>query len=254
MKFNDGFWLLKSNVKPFYALQIANTKESVDGYEFYVSTRPIKHRGDTLGGTSTSQTVPNSLTCVDLGPVFTVNLSSPTEGVIGVKLGHFGHAPTLPEVPLFPNAAPLQNYSLSERDGDYFLSSGGLTAHVTQNPYTITFKSENRTLTFSGPKHQALYDVPAHWTMNSASNSSCLATDLASNPNREGPSDVVRYIHSELNISPGELIYGFGETFGAFVKNGTSDLLNKYALPNYSTKCMSPRSINLHLESRWRNI
>jgi hypothetical protein len=50
MKFNDGFWLLKNGVKPFYGLQVIQAKEDTTGYDLQVSTRPIRHRGDTLGG------------------------------------------------------------------------------------------------------------------------------------------------------------------------------------------------------------
>lgn len=50
MKFNDGFWLLKSGVKAFHGLQVVQVKEDGDGYNLQVSTRPIRHRGDTLGG------------------------------------------------------------------------------------------------------------------------------------------------------------------------------------------------------------
>ena len=50
MKFNDGFWLLKHGVKPYYALQVVNDKERSNGIELHVSTKPIRHRGDTLGG------------------------------------------------------------------------------------------------------------------------------------------------------------------------------------------------------------
>lgn len=102
------------------------------------------------------------------------------------------------------------------------LSTGGLSAEITENPYTVTFKSPKRTLTFAGYKHQGIYDVPYKWTAGSAANSSCLAQDMSSNPSPGTKPEFVRYIHSELNISPGELIYGLGEQFGAFVKNGQS--------------------------------
>jgi len=100
------------------------------------------------------------------------------------------------------------------------IGTGGLTAEVTNNPYTVTFKSPKRTLTFAGPKHQAVIDLPHKWTLNSASQSSCLTTDRSSNPEPTIAPKYVRYILSELNISPGETFYGLGEQFGAFVKNG----------------------------------
>ncbi|PFH52383.1 glycoside hydrolase family 31 protein [Amanita thiersii Skay4041] len=173
MKFNDGFWLLKNGVKPFYGLEVVQATSENNGYNLYVSTRPIRHRGDTLGG-----------------PVLSVRVYSPTEGVIGVKIQHFAESAVLPTISLFPDAQPIQSVSLNKGDG-YSLTTGGLTADITEKPYTITF-------------------------------SSCLALDPSSNPHPEQLPAVVRYLNSELNLSPGELVYGFGEQFGAFVKNGQS--------------------------------
>ncbi|KAA1471237.1 alpha-glucosidase [Dentipellis sp. KUC8613] len=212
MKFNDGFWLLKSGVKAYYGLQVVQAKADGDGYDLQVSTRPRRHRGDTLGG-----------------PVLSIRVHSPTEGVIGVRIDHFRHADPQPSIPLFPDAPPIPSVSLSRgtsgsepSQSTYTLSTAGLTAEITSNPYTITFKSSKRTLTFAGAKHQAIYDVPHKWTLNTAANSSCLAQDPSSNPAQERAPEYVRYVHSELNLSPGELIYGLGEQFGAFVKNGQS--------------------------------
>ncbi|KAF7440832.1 hypothetical protein PC9H_001180 [Pleurotus ostreatus] len=205
MKFNDGFWLLKNGVKPFFGLQVTRVLEEPNGYTLHVSTRPIRHRGDTLGG-----------------PVLTVKVHSPTEGVVGVNIEHFANGDAYPSIPLFPDAEPVPAVSLSKSDSSYSLSTGGLAAEITENPYTITFKSPKRILTSAGYKHQGIYDVPARWTTLSASNSSCLALDTSSNPTPAPLPPTVRYIHSELNLSPGELVYGFGEQFGAFVKNGQS--------------------------------
>ena len=78
MKFNDGFWLLKHGVKPYYGLQVVHTtveREAESGavaLHLQVATRPIKHRGDTIGG-----------------PLLSVRIYSPTEGVVGVRIVHF---------------------------------------------------------------------------------------------------------------------------------------------------------------------
>lgn len=137
-----------------------------------------------------------------------------------MKIDHFTHAVQFPNIPLFPDVPPKPNSNLNKTDSASLLTTGGLTAEITENPYTITFKAGARILTAAGPKHQALFDVPSRWTIGSAANSSCLALDSSSNPNPAPLPATVRYIHSELNISPGELFFGFGEQFGAFVKNG----------------------------------
>ncbi|TFK42923.1 alpha-glucosidase [Crucibulum laeve] len=205
MRFNDGFWLLKNGVKPFYGLQVTQVKSDEQGYDLQVATRPIRHRGDTLGG-----------------PLLSVRVHSPTKDVVGVKIEHFASIEPFPNIPLFPDDNPIPDATLSKDDSSYSLTSGGLTAKITENPYTITFSSPTHKLTEAGYKHQALYDVPARWTTRTASNSSCLALDPASNPNPGPAPPVTRYINSELNLSPGELVYGLGEQFGTFVKNGQS--------------------------------
>lgn len=147
---------------------------------------------------------------------------------MGVRIDHFKHVKPLPEIELFPDDPPVTNISINTPDEPlthekslvYSVATADLTAEVTSYPYTVTFKSPKRTLTSAGYKHQAIYDIPYKYTQNTAANSSCLATDLSSNPHPETPPEVVRYTHSELNISPGELIYGMGEQFGSFVKNG----------------------------------
>ncbi|KAI0693713.1 alpha-glucosidase [Cytidiella melzeri] len=207
MRFNDGFWILKNGVKPYWGLQVVQAlpDENGTGYNLQVSTKPIRHRGDTLAG-----------------PVLSLKVHSPTEGVIGVKIDHFKHIDPIPSISLFPDEKPLSSAKIEKADKSWSVSSGGLTAEITENPYTITFKDDKRTLTSAGYKHQAIYDVPYQWTLRSASNASCLTTDFSSNPHPPVPPEFVRYTHSELNLSPGELIYGLGEQFGAFVKNGQS--------------------------------
>ncbi|KAG5221759.1 glycoside hydrolase family protein [Salix suchowensis] len=219
MKLNDGFWLLKNGVKPFFGLQVTRVLEEPDGYTLHVSTRPIRHRGDTLGG------------------------------VVGVNIEHFANGDAYPSIPLFPNAKPVPAVFLSKPDSSYSLSTGGLTAEITENPYTITFKSPKRILTSAGYKHQGLYDVPVRWTTLSASNSSCLALDTSSNPAPAPLPPTVRYIHSELNLSPGELVYGFGEQFGAFVKNVPRSIHQDLESRNYGVFINHPGEVEVEVGS-----
>ena len=154
------------------------------------------------------------------GPLLSVRVHSPTEGIIGVRIDHYKSVDPQPTIPLFPDVPAIPSVQVCKVEEKWAVSSGGLMAEITENPYTITFKDRERTLTSAGSKHQALYDVPYKWTLRSASNSSCLTTDFNSNPDSGKSPEYVRYVHSELNLSPGELVYGLGEQFGAFVKNG----------------------------------
>ena len=116
-----------------------------------------------------------------------------------MKIEHFKNIPLTPDIPLFPDAPAILNAQLSHVDKTWSISSGGLTAQITENPYTIAFKDDKRTLTFAGYRHQAIYDIPYKWTLRSASNASCLTTDFSSNPHPANSPELVRYIHSELS-------------------------------------------------------
>ncbi|QRW01716.1 glycoside hydrolase family 31 protein [Ceratobasidium sp. AG-Ba] len=216
MKFTDGLWLLRDGVKPYFGLSVVKEETKDDTLNIHVSTRPIRHRGDTLGG-----------------PLLDVEITSPLEGIIGVNITHFaGRKKQGPNFELFPDGAaskPKIQITKSE-DGTSF-TSGGLTARVatqavvmngiSTNSYYVDFLGrDGRILTSAGPKAQAIIDIPYKYTMGSAANTSCLATDRSSNPNPPPPPEHVRYMLSELALSAGELVYGLGEQFGAYIKNG----------------------------------
>lgn len=149
-----------------------------------------------------------------------------------MKIDHFKHITPVPDIQLFPDDPPLPSVQLAKEKDSWSVTSGALSAVITANPYTVTFKDSKRTLTSAGYKHQAIYDVPYKWTLRSASNASCMETDFSSNPHPPSQAEIVRYTHSELNLSPGELVYGLGEQFGAFVKNGISFVYNPVLRPN----------------------
>ncbi|ELU45927.1 alpha-glucosidase [Rhizoctonia solani AG-1 IA] len=207
MKFTDGLWLLREGVKPAFGLSVVKEDRRDDTLNLQVATRPIRHRGDTLGG-----------------PVLDVQLTSPAEGIIGVNITHFaGQKKKGPEFELFPDGAPTKpNIQITKSETGTSFTSGGLTARVaTQavtmngiatNSYYIDFLGKDgRLLTSAGPKSQAVVDIPYKFTIGSAANTSCMTTDRSSNPNPPPPPEYVRYILSELTLSAGELVYGMGE-------------------------------------------
>lgn len=94
---------------------------------------------------------------------------------------------------------------------------------------------------------QAVIDVPHKWTINSAPNSSSLVTDRGSNPTPPHPPPFVRYILNELQITTGETLYGLGEQFGPFVKNGQVSPPNNIS----STLILTSRSNRAFLLGRF---
>lgn len=61
MKFNDGYWLLKDGVRPAYGIQVTKSSFNSDVLNLNVSSKIIRHRGDTLGGLWNLFSGPNQL-------------------------------------------------------------------------------------------------------------------------------------------------------------------------------------------------
>jgi alpha-D-xyloside xylohydrolase len=124
-------------------------------------------------------------------PVLTIRFSSPMENVIRVQMLH--HKGVLPRKPEFilteqPRSQPVI------LDGEHCatLTSGALSVHVRKgDEWLVEYKAGERVITSSNSRGMGFVDTP------------------------DG-----RFIHEQLNIGVGECIYGLGERFSAFVKNG----------------------------------
>jgi hypothetical protein len=136
------------------------------------------------------------------GPLLNAHIHSPSEGILGVKLEHFKESSDSPTIPLFPTneSAPFKSV-IVHSDAATKITSGDLSATVSEDPYTIEFRCGDRLLTQAGAKYQAIFDVPYKWTQNSAPNASCLANDPDSNPSKHIHPDRVKYLNSELRFA-----------------------------------------------------
>ncbi|PRZ04841.1 alpha-D-xyloside xylohydrolase [Isoptericola sp. CG 20/1183] len=125
-------------------------------------------------------------------PVVTLTYSSPAPGVVTVRVEH--HAGAVRRGPDFavhaePGFRPV--VKVDETAG--VLETGGLSVRVhRQGAWRVDFEHEGRVITSSLPKSVAVIaaDTGEHW------------------------------VHEQLALSPGEHVYGLGERFGPFVKNG----------------------------------
>jgi alpha-D-xyloside xylohydrolase len=125
------------------------------------------------------------------GPLLTVTLSSPLPDVIRVRIEHFtgGHV-SGPEIPLVPTADA--SVVIKDTADSATLTSGGLTVRVKKPGWELSFEAGDRVLTRSGWRGVGYVQT-------------------AGGPN---------YVHDQLSLGVGECVYGLGERFTAFVKNG----------------------------------
>ena len=126
------------------------------------------------------------------GPLLTISLSSPMADVVKVRIEHFcGAADHGPHIPLENQPAPAVTVVLGADEAS--LASGGLTARVARKDgWSVTFSSADRVLTRSPSRGMGYVQWPGHGN----------------------------FVHEQLSLGVGENVYGLGERFTAFVKNG----------------------------------
>ena len=175
MKFTDGVWLLQPGAQAHYPAEVNEAIREGDTLVISAPTRPIRHRGDTLQG-----------------PLLTIRLSSPMEGVIKVRLEHYTGGPERgPHIPLQPGPAPQVAIQVDAEVAS--LTSGGLGARVKRKDgWEIAFLADDRVLTRSSARGMGHIRWPEHGN----------------------------FLHEQLSLGVGESVYGLGERFTAFVKNG----------------------------------
>ena len=182
MKFLDGGWLVKEGYEVDYPVHVYATRETEKELTLFAPFRYIGDKGATLDG-----------------GMMTVELSSPHENIIGVKLYH--HKGQINHGPDFELQKSDPSVSISNEEETATFQSGELKAVVSKTaPYNITFEKDGKLLTSSKPRGQAYVKDTR---INQA------------------------YISEQLSIDVGEMIYGLGERFTNFVKNGqTVDMWN----------------------------
>ncbi|MFF5295844.1 alpha-xylosidase [Paractinoplanes globisporus] len=127
-------------------------------------------------------------------PIITIRCEAPAPDVIRVTIGHF-----LGGVAKGPNFA-LNRVEHPVTIAEHEITSGSLTARFNPgDEWGLDFLAEGKRLTGSGWKGMGIVDTAdAH------------------------------YVHEQLDLGVGEAVYGLGERFGPFVKNGQSiDIWNE---------------------------
>jgi len=199
MKFTDGFWQLRPGVTALYAQEAYDIWETdtLDGPGLVITapTKVIERRGDTLNRAT-----------------LTVTLSSPAEGVVRVRIVHHdgGTPPLSFGVAAAPGVAEVEADAAGAR-----LRTGSLTARIAAGaPWSLDFFSGEKRLTGSGHKAEGYITL---------ADDAQVDPGIVDNARAGGSSARAHtFVHEQLDLGVGELIYGLGERFGPVIKNGQS--------------------------------
>ena len=186
MKFHNGCWLLKEGYASFAPQQVYEIRKEEYAVELCAPTRKIINKGNTLDGIN-----------------LTLRITAPMEEMIRVQtIHHKGVRKKTPEFPLnLPAPKPLK----TREDGRYLtITSGSLSLVIDKDDWSMEYRRDKTLLTKSG-KGDLAY----------------IKTDWTGLPYDVGKEDSA-YMRQQLRLSVGELVYGLGERFTAFVKNGQS--------------------------------
>jgi alpha-D-xyloside xylohydrolase len=202
MRFTDGFWQVRPGVDAQYAQEAYDVEADGDTLRAYAPTKRIATRGDTLNR-----------------PMLSVTLSSPLEGVVRVRIEHHRGGTPSPGFDLV-GAVEGQGVAHADETGGT-LTTGGLTARISKGaPWDLTFESGGRVLTSSGHKSVGYITLADGAPVAAEPTGTAGITTTGLAPSRT-------YVHEQLSLGVGELVYGLGERFGPLVKNGqTVDVWN----------------------------
>ena len=138
MKFTEGYWCIKKEITPLYAVEYADSRQNGNELTVYAPGKHISDRGD----------------CLNVG-MLTIRLTSPMEDVIRVSVSHFDG--TVIRGPFARIYGTPPHTVIEETDEEIRYRSGRTTAVIDKRPnsWGIRFLDGDRELTNTGFRNMA---------------------------------------------------------------------------------------------------
>ncbi len=189
MIFGNGCWLQKEGCECFAPQQVYFVKKEDKKVTILAPTARISHRGDTLGGIN-----------------LTLEITSPAPEVLRVRTYH--HAGVKNKGPEFELSLGEETLDVTENDEEICIKSGSLSLVIIKETFSMTYLRDGEVITKSSGRDLGF-----------------MKTDWKGFAYDKGGD---AYMCQELSLSVGEMVYGMGERFTAFAKNGQSvDIWNE---------------------------
>lgn len=186
MLFGNGCWLQKEGCACFTPQEVYFENTEATKVTLCLPTSRIVNRGCTLGGIN-----------------LTMVITSPAPDVLRVQTyHHLGVKKREPEFELYQKEE--QPLTVTSDEEKLTVTSGGLTLEIGKKNWYMAYRRGNEVITRSAAKDLA-----------------CMKTDWKGDAYDKGDG-IETYMRQQLTMGVGELIYGLGERFTAFTKNGQS--------------------------------
>ncbi len=186
MKFHNGCWLMKEGVSWFGPQHVYETYVAETEVRLVAPTSRIRGKGDTLGGIN-----------------LTMRISSPAPEVLRVQVYHHkGVRKREPEFEL--QLRDERALCVSEQGSLLTVGSGSLSLVIDRENWSMAFERGERADVITKAGSRDLGYVKTNWTG--------MAYDRGGNA----------WMCQQLGLAVDENIYGMGERFTPFVKNGQS--------------------------------
>ncbi|EOO00370.1 putative family 31 glycosyl alpha-glucosidase protein [Phaeoacremonium minimum UCRPA7] len=196
VKFSHGCWHPAQDTIIDWAVETVKAEARVDSLHFVTAAKPIIHRGDILNN-----------------PTLTHKISSPIDDVLLVSSTHWKAQKSItsgPHFELFPDGEVkhIEKVSTVKDVSSLSFKVGQVSATVSTEPraFNIDFHAGKKLLTQLGWRSIGYVKEGT--------------TALHPKANYTDPNKGKRWMTYQLKLAVGDKVFGLGERFGPFQKNG----------------------------------
>ncbi len=216
MKFSDGYWRMRKGVRGYYAAQAYEIEATADELVVFAPVRRVEQRGDTLDQAQVS-----------------LRFWSPAPDVIGVQVRHWAGAQA--RGPHFDLNITHRDVQVAVDEESASLASGNLAVQVNRKgALKVEFVGRGQRLTAAGGHGFGYVEVDEP------------ANAPQEDPGPDGPPG--HYIVCQLALGVGEQVYGLGERFTPFVRNG--QVVNLWNADGGTASELAYKNIPFYLTNR----
>jgi len=191
MKFTEGYWLRSERADAQFAAQAFRMQEIPGGMEILAPVKKIASRAGALDVSA-----------------LTLRFRAVGRNAVAVRVTH--HAGYDAHEPAFDLTEEARSAAVSETEDAYLMRFDDLTVRVNRDDFAYSFEAGGHVITSSGFRNTGYI----RWDRKPAS--------MRPDDRYLVETDCPAYMLCELSLQPDESVYGFGERFSAFAKNGQS--------------------------------